>query len=117
VIDELLRDLELLGLRRGLELHRAWVRLEARSRSSPAASCSRRLSIVIGSFVMGIAVTLFGAVGDVWPILAANALWGFGYTFTSGAFDAWLADEVGQRSAWSETPSRSGPRSSQVRSA
>ena len=57
---------------------------------------SRRLSIVIGTFVMGIAVMLFGALGDVWPILAANALWGFGYTFTSGAFDAWLADEVGQ---------------------
>jgi len=57
---------------------------------------SRRLSIVIGTFVMGVAVMLFGAFGDVWPILAANALWGFGYTFTSGAFDAWLADEVGQ---------------------
>jgi DHA3 family tetracycline resistance protein-like MFS transporter len=57
---------------------------------------SRRLSIVIGTFVMGVAVMLFGALGDVWPILAANALWGFGYTFTSGAFDAWLADEVGQ---------------------
>jgi DHA3 family tetracycline resistance protein-like MFS transporter len=57
---------------------------------------SRRPSIVIGTFVMGVAVMLFGALGDVWPILAANALWGFGYTFTSGAFDAWLADEVGR---------------------
>lgn len=57
---------------------------------------SRRLSIVIGTFVMGVAVMLFGALGEVWPILAANALWGFGYTFTSGAFDAWLADEVGR---------------------
>ena len=57
---------------------------------------SRRLSIVVGTFVMGIAVTLFGALDTVWPILAANALWGVGYTFTSGATDAWLADEVGQ---------------------
>jgi DHA3 family tetracycline resistance protein-like MFS transporter len=57
---------------------------------------SRRLSIVIGTFVMGVAVILFGALGEPWPILAASALWGFGYTFTSGAFDAWLADEVGQ---------------------
>jgi DHA3 family tetracycline resistance protein-like MFS transporter len=56
---------------------------------------SRRLSVVIGTFVMGVAVMLFGALGDVWPILAANALWGFGYTFTSGSLDAWLADEVG----------------------
>ncbi len=57
---------------------------------------SRRLSIVIGTVVMGVAVTLFGAFTEVWPILAANALWGLGYTFTSGALDAWLADEVGQ---------------------
>ena len=57
---------------------------------------SRRLSIVIGTFVMGVAVMMWGALGDVWPILAANALWGFGYTFTSGAADAWIADEVGQ---------------------
>jgi len=57
---------------------------------------SRRFSIVVGTFVMGIAVTLFGALDTVWPILAANALWGFGYTFTSGATDAWIADEVGQ---------------------
>ena len=56
---------------------------------------SRRLSVITGTFVMGVAVILFGAFGDVWPILAANALWGFGYTFTSGASDAWLADEVG----------------------
>jgi len=61
-----------------------------------ADTYSRRLSIVIGTAVMGVAVILFGALGDVWPILAANALWGFGHTFTSGAFDAWLADEVGQ---------------------
>lgn len=61
-----------------------------------ADTYSRRLSIVIGTFVMGVAVILFGGLGDVWPILAANALWGFGYTFTSGAFDAWLADEVGR---------------------
>ena len=57
---------------------------------------SRRLSIVVGTFVMGIAVMLFGALDSVWPILAANALWGVGYTFTSGATDAWIADEVGQ---------------------
>ena len=57
---------------------------------------SRRLSIVVGTFVMGVSIVLCGALDDVWPILAANALWGFGYTFTSGATDAWLADEVGQ---------------------
>ena len=29
-------------------------------------------------------------------MLVAYAVWGFGYTFTSGAMDAWLADEVGE---------------------
>ena len=29
-------------------------------------------------------------------ILAPTPLWGLGWTFRSGAFDAWLADEVGQ---------------------
>lgn len=57
---------------------------------------SRRLSIVIGNVVMGVGFVVVGAFDDVWPILAAYALWGFGYTFTSGAMDAWLADEVGE---------------------
>ena len=34
---------------------------------------------------------------DVWPILLGYALWGLGWTFTSGAMDAWLADEVGEQ--------------------
>ncbi len=29
------------------------------------------------------------------PILIAWALWGFGYTFMSGAYEAWITDEVG----------------------
>src|SRR6478735_1867078 len=61
-----------------------------------ADTYSRRLSIVIGTAVIGLAVILFGAFGEPWPIIAASALWGFGYTFTSGAFDAWLADDVGR---------------------
>ena len=28
-------------------------------------------------------------------MIAAMALWGFGWTFRSGAEDAWLADKVG----------------------
>ncbi len=29
-------------------------------------------------------------------ILAAQIIWGIGYTFISGAQDAWLADEIGE---------------------
>jgi MFS transporter, DHA3 family, tetracycline resistance protein len=56
---------------------------------------SRRLSIVIGNVVMGAAFLLVGGVEAVWAVLAGYAIWGLGWTFTSGAMDAWLADEVG----------------------
>ncbi len=55
---------------------------------------SRRLSIIVAQFVMGIGF-LFTAIENVPVILAAAALVGFGWTFKSGAIDAWLADEVG----------------------
>ena len=60
-----------------------------------ADTTSRRLSIVIGNVVMGIGFIVVGGFPAVWPILVGYAVWGFGYTFTSGAMDAWLADEVG----------------------
>jgi DHA3 family tetracycline resistance protein-like MFS transporter len=56
---------------------------------------SRRLSIVVGNVIMGFAFVLVAASGSAVAVLAAYAVWGFGYTFTSGAMDAWLADEVG----------------------
>jgi DHA3 family tetracycline resistance protein-like MFS transporter len=56
---------------------------------------SRRLSIVVGTAIMGVAFVLVAAAGSAPAVLAAYAVWGFGYTFTSGAMDAWLADEVG----------------------
>ena len=56
---------------------------------------SRRLSIVIGTGIMGLAFVIVAASATAVAVLAAYAVWGFGYTFTSGAMDAWLADEVG----------------------
>jgi DHA3 family tetracycline resistance protein-like MFS transporter len=56
---------------------------------------SRRLSIVVGTLVMGAAIVFVGAVPEAWAVIAAWSVWGFGYTFTSGATDAWLADEIG----------------------
>src|SRR5262245_49965789 len=56
---------------------------------------SRRLSVVIGYVVMGVAIVFSAAIAEPWAVMAAWALWGFGYTFTSGAADAWLADEIG----------------------
>jgi MFS transporter, DHA3 family, tetracycline resistance protein len=56
---------------------------------------SRRLSVVIGNVIMGAAIVLVAAVPAVWAILAGYAIWGLGWTFVSGAIDAWLADEIG----------------------
>src|SRR5881275_2771222 len=56
---------------------------------------SRKLSIVIGYLVMGAAIVFCGVVAQPWAVMVAWSIWGFGYTFTSGATDAWLADEIG----------------------
>lgn len=57
---------------------------------------SRRLSVIVAQFIMGAAFVITGLFADVGVILAAAALTGFGWTFKSGAIDAWLADEIGQ---------------------
>ncbi|HUF36929.1 MAG TPA: MFS transporter [Anaerolineales bacterium] len=55
---------------------------------------SRRLSVIIGIAITGVAYLLQSI--PVFPAIAfASALWGLGYTFTSGAHAAWITDEVG----------------------
>ena len=60
---------------------------------------SRRLSILIGYAVIGCGFLLEGSVPQFTAILLAQVLWGLGYTFTSGATEAWLVDEIGQEQA------------------
>src|SRR5689334_607090 len=60
-----------------------------------ADTYSRRLSIVIGYLGMGLAWLAVGLVSAPWLIIALWAVWGLSYTFTSGAEEAWIADEVG----------------------
>src|SRR5262245_979005 len=55
---------------------------------------SRRLSILIGLAMIGCGLAL-AAVPAFAAVLAAQVLWGVGYTFTSGAEQAWITDEVG----------------------
>jgi DHA3 family tetracycline resistance protein-like MFS transporter len=57
---------------------------------------SRRLSVIIGYFLIGLGFILEGAWPHFATILLAQATWGFGYTFISGAQQAWLADELGE---------------------
>lgn len=58
-----------------------------------ADTWSRRLSVIIGVALMGMGFALDGAVGRFAATLAAQFVWGIGATFTSGALEAWIADE------------------------
>jgi MFS transporter, DHA3 family, tetracycline resistance protein len=55
----------------------------------------RRLSLIIGFVGTGVAWMLVGFVSAPWLIIAIWAFWGLSYTFTSGAYEAWITDEVG----------------------
>ncbi|HAY85064.1 MAG TPA: hypothetical protein DCY42_09115, partial [Chloroflexi bacterium] len=56
---------------------------------------SRRLSVIIGTFLMGLGFMLEGALPVVAIVMLAQLVWGFGWTFISGARSAWITDEVG----------------------
>jgi DHA3 family tetracycline resistance protein-like MFS transporter len=62
-----------------------------------ADAYSRRLSVIIGTFILGAALLLEGLLPLVVAVLAAEVIAGVGETFLSGATDAWLADEVGEQ--------------------
>lgn len=71
-----------------------------------ADTYSRRLSVIIGMFLLGIGFTLQGVIPliegwlpfvsvMVW-VLFAQVFFGVGDTFVSGADTAWIVDEVGE---------------------
>ena len=57
---------------------------------------SRRLSILLGHFLLGAGFLLIGAFPLFAVVLAGQVVTGVGYTFLSGATEAWLADEIGE---------------------
>ena len=57
---------------------------------------SRRLSVIIGYALMGVGFFVEGTLPFFGTIALAQVIWGFGYTFTSGATQAWIADELGE---------------------
>ena len=56
---------------------------------------SRRLSIVVGLVLIGIGFLMQPLLPTFGGILAAQIVWGVGFTFVSGSDEAWLADEIG----------------------
>lgn len=60
---------------------------------------SRRLSLIIGYMLMGAGFLIEGFFPTFRLIVLAQVVWGLGYTFTSGAKQAWITDEVGEEKA------------------
>jgi MFS transporter, DHA3 family, tetracycline resistance protein len=60
-----------------------------------ADTYGRKLSLIVGFVGMGVAWLLVGVVSAPWAIIVLWAAWGLAYTFTSGAYQAWITDEVG----------------------
>ncbi len=56
---------------------------------------SRRLSSIIGGVLVGVCYVLTGLAPVFAIIVIAEVIRGIGETFISGAFDAWITDEVG----------------------
>ena len=59
-----------------------------------ADTYSRRLSIIVGYVLVGVGYILEGSIPVFASILLGQVVWGIGFTFVSGAFQAWLADEL-----------------------
>jgi MFS transporter, DHA3 family, tetracycline resistance protein len=59
-----------------------------------ADTFGRRRSVIVGCLLMGSGFALEGAIPEFVAVLAAQAIWGVGYTFISGALEAWIADEA-----------------------
>ncbi|HVU65720.1 MAG TPA: MFS transporter [Ktedonobacteraceae bacterium] len=57
---------------------------------------SRRLSIIIGVVLTGLAFVLEGSFPVFWLIAGSMIFYGVGATFISGAQEAWVADELGE---------------------
>ncbi|HEX6479682.1 MAG TPA: MFS transporter [Ktedonobacteraceae bacterium] len=57
---------------------------------------SRRLSVILGIFLLGIAFIVEGSFPNFVMILIAQSLFGVGATFMDGAEQAWITDEVGE---------------------
>ena len=60
-----------------------------------ADTYSRRASLAAGFLGMGLCSALVGFTTSAFAAIVLWGLWGFSYTFTSGAYQAWLADEIG----------------------
>ena len=60
-----------------------------------ADTVGRRRSVVIGHLLTGVSFIVLVSWPSFGTILLAQVIWGVGWTFISGAYPAWLTDEIG----------------------
>ena len=63
-----------------------------------ADTVSRKWSIVVSQVIMGIGMLATGLVTGFPALVITQMLWGFGWTFASGADVAWITDELDDNS-------------------
>jgi DHA3 family tetracycline resistance protein-like MFS transporter len=64
-----------------------------------ADAFSRRWAVAVGCGLVGAGFILEGSVPHFTAIVIAQVIWGIGATLSDGAEDAWITDEVGEKSA------------------
>lgn len=55
---------------------------------------SRKLSVIMGLFIIGFGFIIEALTPFFWIIFLSQIIWGLGYTFISGALDSWVSDET-----------------------
>ena len=55
---------------------------------------SRRLSVILGYLLNGLGLLLMGWIPLFWAVAVSTVICGIGGTFMSGAYEAWLVDEL-----------------------
>ena len=55
---------------------------------------SRKLSVVIGMFIISLGIFIEPLTSLFFVIFISQIIFGFGYTFISGALDSWISDEI-----------------------
>ncbi|MBX3084460.1 MAG: MFS transporter [Anaerolineae bacterium] len=64
-----------------------------------ADSYSRKLSVILGIGTLGLSCALSGLFPIFWVQIVLQIVAGLGYTFISGAQQAWITDEIGEEAA------------------
>jgi DHA3 family tetracycline resistance protein-like MFS transporter len=60
---------------------------------------SRKLSTIIGVVLIGAGFVIEGSFPTFFFVMVAQVIWGVGAAFVSGAREAWITDEIGEKKA------------------